>query len=377
MRRVMLAVTASVGLAGCGKKDADDPAPGGPPPVKVDDRNTNFRPGAGAVQNVRQAARRTNALVEMKTLGDLVTIMYTEDGRMPSKEQIAASVKRDAPAVAKGIDEGVYILTGATDHAGLWAYEVDADKAGGIVLVAGVANRATAEEVQQHLAKLPKTATAPGVPKAPPGAGGGRVGLVAPPAEVSGPRRDQVAIAPTPRPKTAEPAGPTSPLAGEVAVLPEGGRRVGGGRPDRPEADPPPGPSRRDSPTSPAGGEVTKDARPARKPEPEPAPDAEPEVPAVAVSPRDLEDIRLFIDGASLVSGRMPTKEQTRAALRAAGSPAAELVKSKAIVLTGATSREAVWAYEAAAPARGGLVAGPNGVETLTAEELARRLETQ
>ncbi|MBX9581957.1 MAG: hypothetical protein K2X87_16755, partial [Gemmataceae bacterium] len=192
MRRVMLAVTASVGLAGCGKKDADDPAPGGPPPVKVDDRNTNFRPGAGAVQNVRQAARRTNALVEMKTLGDLVTIMYTEDGRMPSKEQIAASVKRDAPAVAKGIDEGVYILTGATDHGGLWAYEVDADTAGGIVLVAGVANRATADEVQQHLAKLP---AAPGAPKGPPGGKGGRVGLAAPPP----------GVAPAPRAVAAKP----------------------------------------------------------------------------------------------------------------------------------------------------------------------------
>ncbi|MBX9583254.1 MAG: hypothetical protein K2X87_23375, partial [Gemmataceae bacterium] len=73
-------------------------------------------------------------------------------------------------------------------------------------------------------------------------------------------------------------------------------------------------------------------------------------------------------------AGRMPSADQVRAALRAAGSPAAGLVKAKAIVLTGATSREEVWAYEAAARARGGLVAGPNGVETLTADELHRRL---
>jgi hypothetical protein len=116
---------------------------------------------------------------------------------------------------------------------------------------------------------------------------------------------------------------------------------------------------------------------PQPKPEPEPAPEverpAEPEVPAVAVGVRDLEDIRVFIDTVA-TSGRMPSRELTRAALAAAGSPAAELVKGKAIVLTGVTTREGVWAYEAAALTRGGLVAGTNGVETLSADELRRRL---
>lgn len=91
------------------------------------------------------------------------------------------------------------------------------------------------------------------------------------------------------------------------------------------------------------------------------------------VTARDLEDVRIFLDAAS-AGGRMPHPDLTRTALLAAGSPAWRLVERKALVLTGATDRESVWAYEAAAPARGGLVAGPNGVETLTAAELARRL---
>lgn len=114
--------------------------------------------------------------------------------------------------------------------------------------------------------------------------------------------------------------------------------------------------------------------RPVPDVEPDPAPRAEP-LGSVnsAVGARDLEDVRIFIDGAS-AGGRMPSPDLTRTALLAAGSPAWRLVERKAIVLTGAADREGVWAYEAAARERGGLVAGPNGVETLTAAELARRL---
>lgn len=331
MRQVMLAVTLCATLAGCGKKAAKTTEPATPPAVAVapvDERNTNFRPGGGAVQNVRQAARRTNALVEMKTLGDLITLTYTENGRMPTREQITASLKQDAPAVAKGVEEGVYILTGATDHGGLWAYEVDADRAGGIALVAGVPTRATAEEVQQHLAKLPQP---PGGAKGPPAGGGGRVSLVAPP-----------------------PAAP-APVATTVAPAP---RAVAA------RVAPTLAPAPREAPARVA-------ARPAPKPQP-----AGPRLPLPTVRAQDLEDIRLFIDTAS-AAGRMPSARLTYTALVAAESPAAGAVKSGAIVLTGATTREAVWAFELGALTAGGRVVGANGVETLTADGLARRLGGQ
>ena len=367
--RVLAVGMVLVLVAGCGKKAAKNTEPAGPPAVAVapvDERNTNFRPGGGAVQNVRQAARRTNALVEMKTLGDLVTLTYTESGRMPSREQIVADLKRDAPAVAKGIDEGVYILTGTTDHGGLWAYEVDAERAGGIVLVAGVPNRASAEEVRQHLAKLPSS-----TPKTP-AEGGGRVGLAVPPVE-----------APAPRAVVAKP-----PVAEVVPTTGEADVRVAGAESSMPRSSGAPGASK----TLPRPPEV--ELAPAPRPkviepasdrvvaqppqvEPKPAPavavEAAPEQPALAVGRQDLEDVRLFIDTVS-ASGRMPTPELTRLALLAAESPAWKLVERKALVLTGAKTREGVWAYEASARDRGGLVAGPNGVETVTAEELSRRL---
>lgn len=333
MRRVLLAVLASAPLAGCGKKEAKAPADApAPPAVAVNPANTNFQPGAGAVQNIRQAARRTNALNELRTLGQLVELMYTETWRMPTAEQITASVKQDAPAVAKGIEEGVYILTGTTDHAGVWAYEVDADKVGGILLLGPTPTRATAEEAQQHLAKLPK-------PPAPPKKPDGKVS-----ADIPAPRRlvpalpGPVAVAPAPRAK------PVAPPAPRVVA-------------QRPAPAP-----------APAAGPV---------PAPEPAAPMPAEVAAVAVRPQDLEDIRLLIDTASGVTGQMPSKPLTRAALAAAGSAAADLVTRKAIVLTGATTRDSVWAYETAAAKTGGLVAGPGGVETVTADELNRRLASR
>ena len=157
MGRLVLAAgcLAAVAATGCQKKPpavaATQPAP--PPPAPVDQRNTNFQAGAGAVQNVRKAAARTVSINDMHQLGTFVEQMYSEGGKMPAPKEIKDSIRRDAPKVVADIDEGAIILTGTKDHAGLWAYEVDADKAGGIVLVAGKANRADAAEVQQLLAR--------------------------------------------------------------------------------------------------------------------------------------------------------------------------------------------------------------------------------
>ena len=91
------------------------------------------------------------------------------------------------------------------------------------------------------------------------------------------------------------------------------------------------------------------------------------------VTMKDMDDIRLFIDTASQASGRMPDVQTVYGALVQSGSPAAKLVASRAIILTGAQTRESVWAYEAKAATQGGMIAGPNGVETVTAAELQRR----
>jgi hypothetical protein len=235
--------------------------------------------GGGAVQAVRKAARRTQALNELNTLGQVISFMQNDLGRMPTKEQIMAEL-RQYPKLLEAINEGSFILTGTTEAGGLWAYEVDADKIAGIALIGGKATRTTPEDIQRY---LPKSA-----PTQPPPRGG--------------------ALNNTPVPPTKQ-AQAQPPAAG--------------------------------------GGTVTM---------------------------KDMEDIKTFVHDASLVSGRMPAPEFVYGALVQAGSPAAGLVKSKAIVLTGAQTRESVWAYEAKALQQGGMAVGPNGVETVTAADLKQRL---
>ena len=102
---------------------------------------------------------------------------------------------------------------------------------------------------------------------------------------------------------------------------------------------------------------------------------ATPAIPAARVERADMQEVWTFIQYASGASGKMPPAALTYAALVEAKSPAAALVKTQAIVLTGAAAREGVWAFEARARLSGGLVATQNGVETLTAAELQQRLK--
>jgi hypothetical protein len=232
--------------------------------------------GGGAVQAVRKAARRTQALNEMNTLGQVVQQMMNDAGRMPTKDQIVAELKQ-YPKLLEAINEGAFILTGTTEAGGLWAYEVDADTKPGIALIGGRAARSTPEELQPYFARMPKAPVGPAPP---------------------------------------QPAAP----------------------PGRPGTS---------SSTPPAAN--------------------------VTVTMKDMEEIRIFVDGASM-SGQMPSPQLIYAALIQSGSPAAKLVESKAIILTGAQTRESVWAYEAKAATQGGLIASQNGVETVTADELRRRV---
>ncbi len=76
---------------------------------------------------VLKATRRAQAMNELKNLGELIESMRDPIGKMPTDAQIRMELKKSAPNILKGIEEGAYILTGTTDGGGLWAYEVDAD----------------------------------------------------------------------------------------------------------------------------------------------------------------------------------------------------------------------------------------------------------
>ena len=98
------------------------------------------------------AARRADALNEMKTLGQEISLLLTELGRMPTKDQILAAVKTDKK-LSTAINDGSFILTGTSEAGGLWAYEIDADVKPGIALIGGTAAKSTPEELARYFPK--------------------------------------------------------------------------------------------------------------------------------------------------------------------------------------------------------------------------------
>ncbi|HEV3387223.1 MAG TPA: hypothetical protein VG097_20560, partial [Gemmata sp.] len=95
---------------------------------------------------------RTDALNEMRTLGQEISLLLTELGRMPTKDQILAAVKMDKKLLT-ALNDGSFILTGTTDAGGLWAYEVDADVRPGFALIGGTAAKSTPEELARYFPK--------------------------------------------------------------------------------------------------------------------------------------------------------------------------------------------------------------------------------
>lgn len=150
------------------------------------------------------------------------------------------------------------------------------------------------------------------------------------------------------------PAGGAQPMPGEAAPAPTG---VG------------------TAPAGPGAAGAVPPA-PAKPPAPEKPPTAvAPTAPKFnPVSEADMKEVWVYIENRSGASGKMPSQVETYKALVAAESKAAPLVKDGSIYLTGATTRESIWAFEMKALTSGGLVVSQNGVETLTAAELRKRL---
>lgn len=119
----------------------------------VDNRNTNYQPGAGVAVNTIKAGKRTAVMHDFDQLKILIFAHDSENSRMPTKEELRTSLKADAPNLLKMIDDGAIIVPATLQRDGLWAYEVDADKAGGIVIFANGVMRKTADEMKTLLAQ--------------------------------------------------------------------------------------------------------------------------------------------------------------------------------------------------------------------------------
>ncbi len=142
-------------LAGC-KDDAPKSVSPPTPAAKAEPApsggggNTNYVAGGGAVQNSRQAAKRADLTNDLANLGTFMTDQEITLGKMPSAAEVTAALKADPNfrKVSELVAAGTIMLTGTTSRSGLWAYEIEADSKGGLGLVAGRANRYTADEIK-------------------------------------------------------------------------------------------------------------------------------------------------------------------------------------------------------------------------------------
>ena len=135
--------------AGCTKKPKADP-PAATPAGSSGGGGTNYQAGGGALQNVRQAARRTVELNDLKNLGLTVEMEYNESGKMPDAERMTTLAK-SSKNLAEAIEDGSLIVTGTREHGGVWLYEADAPEKGGVALIGGVAQRVQSDELTAKL----------------------------------------------------------------------------------------------------------------------------------------------------------------------------------------------------------------------------------
>ena len=150
MRSALL--LAAVLAFGCTKKPKSS-APAATPaasPAPSGGGSTNYQAGGGAVQNVRQAGRRTVELNDLKNLGLEVETAFNETGKMPSAERVTELAKANKN-LAEAIGDGSLIVTGTSQHGGVWVYEADAPEKGGIALIGPVAQRVQADELSAKL----------------------------------------------------------------------------------------------------------------------------------------------------------------------------------------------------------------------------------
>lgn len=93
-----------------------------------------------------------------------------------------------------------------------------------------------------------------------------------------------------------------------------------------------------------------------------------------AATQNDLRQIQLVMEDLFNTNGKMPSSQETLAGLQRTSANLAGLISDGTITLTGAQSREQVWAYESAALTNGGMMLSGSGIERVDAATLRQRL---
>jgi hypothetical protein len=114
-------------------------------------QGTNYQPGAGVVHNVAQAARRTEVKNDLHQIHIFIEGASAASGQMPSPRETYQSLKKDAPKIAKLIDDRIITLNAARTREDVWAYETAALQNGGQVLTSQGVQQMDAQTLKRRL----------------------------------------------------------------------------------------------------------------------------------------------------------------------------------------------------------------------------------
>jgi len=165
MRHLLLLALALVVVAGC-KKAPNKPSEPTPAPVVSNGQQPAvhaptgvvINPGAGggsggAAQAVRKAAYRAVSQSDLAQIRLFIENASLASGQMPTAQETAAALQKEAPGIYKQVEEGKIVLTGTRSREGIWAYTADAQSVTGehLVLTKDGVQRRTPQALNQEL----------------------------------------------------------------------------------------------------------------------------------------------------------------------------------------------------------------------------------
>jgi hypothetical protein len=159
-------------VAGC-KKPAANVAVNNPPPQPmpqpqpnqpnvhaptgvVTNPNLGGGGGGGAAQAVRKAAKRAATQNDLRELHRIITDYELNNSKMPTRDEMATILQKDAPNIYKLWTDQVIEITGAQQREGtVWAYTIQDQSSAGYHLVVTSSSpneRLSEQELKQRLA---------------------------------------------------------------------------------------------------------------------------------------------------------------------------------------------------------------------------------
>lgn len=146
MRRGLLLIAVGFVVCGCVRSKSGTTSPATSP------KSSGGDVGFGAVQKVRGAVQRAVTQNEMKGLHLFIENASAATGRMPTKDQVMDTVKKEDAKLYQFLQDGLIVLTDIKTREGIWAFEKDAATNGGFILSQNGVERLTADEVKSRMA---------------------------------------------------------------------------------------------------------------------------------------------------------------------------------------------------------------------------------